>query len=102
MSENTPDAVDIFDWEYLRQIAELVERPRTWTDGAKRFAYWFTSTGDVAAQNKMLEDLLRNATYKQSPETCEEVITALCKSLQADRNKMREFARNLGIKLSRL
>jgi hypothetical protein len=85
----------------LCEIGELVEKPRTWSDGAKRFAYRFTSCGDVAGQNTMLADLLWNATYKQSQEATEEVINALCISLHADREKLRGFAKKLGIKLKR-
>jgi hypothetical protein len=99
MPENMLDAADILDWDYMCKISELVERPKNWSDGAKRFAYRFTSCGDVEGQNRMLADLLLNATYKQSVEAAEEVINALCISLRADREKLREFAKRLGIKL---
>lgn len=101
MPENTLDAADILDWGHLCEIAELVEAPKNWNDGAKRFAYRFTSSADVAAQNTMLTDLLLNATYKQSSETAEEVIRVMCSSLSADREKLREFAKQIGIKLKR-
>jgi len=101
MPKSTLDAADILDWHYMCEIGELVERPKNWSDGAKRFAYLFTSCGDVEGQNTMLADLLLNATYKQSPEAAEEVINALCVSLHADRGKLREFAVRLGIKLKR-
>ena len=101
MPESTLDAADILDWDYMCEISELVEYPKNWSDGAKRFAYRFTSCGDVEGQNTMLADLLFNATYKQSTEAAEEVIDALCKSLGADREKLRGFARQIGIKLKR-
>jgi hypothetical protein len=101
MPETTLDAADVLDWNHLCNIAEHVEAPKNWNDGAKRFAYWFTSSGDVAAQNTMLTDLLLNATYKQSPEAAEEVIGAMCTSLGANREKLRGFAKQIGIKLKR-
>ena len=101
MSENRLDAADVLDWDHMCGIAEFVQRPKNWEDGAKRFAYLFTSCGNVTAQNTMLADLLINATFKQSRETAEDVINAVCGSLGADRMKLREFARQIGIKLER-
>lgn len=101
MPESKLDAADVLDWDHMCRIAEFVERPRNWNDGAKRFAYLFTSCGNVTTQNTMLADLLMNATYKQSRETAEAVINAACSSLGADRKKLREFAGQIGIKLER-
>lgn len=95
------DAADILDWDYMCKIAEFVEKPKDWNDGAKRFAHRFTSVGGVEAQNTMLADLLGHATYLQSPEGAEEVIDALSKSLRADKEQLREFAKGIGIRLKR-
>lgn len=92
------DAEDILDWNYLCQIGELIEEPRTWSDGAKLFAYQFTSASSTEARNTMLQDLLLNATYKQSSETIRDVICALAKTLRANEEGLEDFARRIGIK----
>lgn len=101
MPENALDAIDVLDWDHMCKIAEFVQHPLNWHDGAKRFAYRFISCGNVKTQNTMLADLLINATYKQSKETVEDVINAVCDSLGADREKLREFAKQIGIKPKR-
>jgi hypothetical protein len=95
------DAADILDWDYMCQIGEFVEAPRNWNEGAKRFAHRFTSVASVEAQNTMLADLLRNATYLQSPETAEEIVATLSNSLHANEEQLREFAKTIGIKLKK-
>jgi hypothetical protein len=96
------DAVDVLDWDYLCKISEFVERPRDWNNGGiQRFAHRFTSATDADAQNAMLSDLLNNATYLQSPETAEDIIDVLSKSLHAHKDKLREFAKGIGIRLKR-
>jgi hypothetical protein len=96
------DAVDVLDWDYLCKISEFVEHPKDWNrGGVQRFAHRFTSVSEVEAQNAMLADLLNNATHLQSLEAAEEVIKALAKSLHADRGKLREFAKSIGVRLKR-
>lgn len=49
----------------------------------------------------MLTDLLTNATVHQSAEAAEEVIAALAYSLNANVQALREYAKQIGIKLKR-
>ncbi len=51
MTKQKLDAIDVVNWEYLCQIAEYVEHPRGWREGARRFAYRFRSTADTEKQN---------------------------------------------------
>ena len=95
------DAGDVLNWDYLCEIAEWIEKPKDWKQGARHFAYRFTSTGDAAKQNVMLSDLLLNATANQSIEAAEDVIESLSTSLNTDMSLLREFAKQCGIKLKK-
>src|SRR5271157_719644 len=82
-------------------VGEYIEHPRNWAKGTRLFAYDFASTADVEKQNRMLFDLLRNATARQSADSAEDVISALASSLNSDKELLREFARQNGIRLRR-
>ena len=94
-------AVEILDWDYLCKVGERVEPIRNINDAVKSFAYNFTGTESVELQDRMLSDWLVNATYNQSAESSEEVVAVLAYHLQSDRNMLRAFARQAGVRLKR-
>ena len=101
MSGEKLDAADVLNWEYMVQIGEQIQSPKSWREGARRFAYLFVSTGDRQAQNTMLADLLSRATDGQSTETVEEILEALALSLHANRSLLKEYAKQIGIRVRR-
>lgn len=102
MAQGRSDAADVLNWDYLCEIAELVEKPRNWREGARRFAYRFTSTADIEAQNRMLTDLLINATANQSVDAAEDVVEALADSLGTPHTLLRDYAKQIGVRLKRV
>lgn len=103
MYEPKIDAADIFDWDYLCQIAAYAElyEVRTFIDAVRLFAYAFTSTGRADDQNALLADWIRNATHLQSRETAEAVLAALAGQAHGDLDLLREFAKQNGVRLKR-
>lgn len=103
MEKQRLDAADVLNWDRLCEIAEYIESQdmRTFADGMKFFAYGFTSTADVQAQNRMLQDLLEKATYGHSRESNEDVIERLAAWLRSPQELLREFAEQNGIRLKR-
>ena len=96
-------AVDILDWDYLCGIAEHLEpgELRTWTQGIRYFADQFTSTGNVEQQDRLLRDLLRHSTAHSTVETAAIVVVALARDTHTDREQLRRFAKQRGIRQRR-
>lgn len=103
VSEERLHAVDILDWDYLCGIAENLEpgELRTWNQGLRYFADQFTSTGNVEQQDRLLRDLLRNSTAHSSVETAAIVVGALARDTHTDREQLRRFAKQRGIRQRR-
>jgi hypothetical protein len=95
-------ASDVLNWNYLVEIGEKPEgiAKKDLALGLKEFAYDFTSTASEDVRDQLLQDIIKNSTYNQSRETAEDVIRVLASRLQSDRNTLRKFARQIGVRLS--
>ena len=95
-------ACDVLNWDYLAKIEARPEGDsRDLRQGFATFAYDFRSTSDEDARDTLLADVLRNATAGQSKETAEAVVARLATALQSDHQKLRQFAKENGVRLKR-
>lgn len=105
MTEQPPKirACDVLNWDVLAQIADNTrDQPaKTLIEGLAIFAYDFTSTADEDRRDTMLCEVLRNATDGQSPETAELIIERMATALKTECEKLREFAKENGVRLKR-
>jgi len=101
MTENNLDAVDAVNWEYLCKIREKFDPPKSKQEIFENFAWELTSIPRKEHQTLFLAWWLQNATYLQSAETNEEVIATVASIFNSDLNKLREFAKQQGIRLKR-
>ena len=94
-------ASEVLNWDYLVQIGQKPQgRTTSLAMAITGFAYDFTSTTDEDIRDQMLKDFLQNATNGQSRETAEEIVKTLASQLQSDRNALRKFAKEGGVRLS--
>jgi len=104
-------AIDVVNWDYLCGLSEnfdpnaleeeLCHRKITFEDGLRVFAYDFTSTANEDIRDRMLRDVLRNATQSHSSESASLVISTFAKALNSEVALFMEFAKQCGIKLPR-
>jgi hypothetical protein len=93
-------ASDALNWEYLVEIAaQSDEDAKSLSEGLAAFAYNFTSTADEDSRDAFLTELLSNATAYQSTDTAEKIVDALAKGLRSDRQKLRQFGKENGVRL---
>lgn len=103
MTKPRLDAIDVLNWDYLREIA--AEHPElvftTDIDRAlEKFAFAFTEAVDTQDQNEILAQLLENATFGQSKKANEETVECFADILRTDSLLLREFAKQVGIRLT--
>src|SRR5271169_6742005 len=93
-------ASDVLNWEYLVRIAEPPQGDAdTLSEGLAGFAYNFTSTADEDSRDTLLTELMNNATAHQSKDTTEKILKLLAGGLRTDHEKLRQFAKDIGIAL---
>lgn len=95
------DAVDVLNWDHMRQIGEDVPGIVDFASAMKQFAWDFTSTANTVEQNEMLESLLKCATFGHSNQANEDVIECISSFLKTDLEGLRTFAKARGVRLER-
>lgn len=97
-------AADVLNWSYLCKISEYIEPRAAGTNIASAiavFAYSITSTADMDTQDEILADLLTRATYMHCAESAEAVLKTFARLTRSNLELIREFARQVGIRLKR-
>ncbi len=93
-------ACEVLNWDYLGEIEEQpVGVTRDFQKAIRGFAYAFRSTADEDKRDGMLRDLLKNATANHSPQKAEDVVKTLALNLNSNRNDLRRFAKENGVRL---
>ena len=59
------------------------------------------STAEEDERDTLLADVMRDATSYQSTDTAEKVIERLATALRSDHQKLRQFAKENGVRLKR-
>lgn len=97
------NAIDVLNWDYLLEIGEFFEpnHKPTPAEAIRAFAYSFVSTASDEARDAMLTAILQNATRWSSVEANEEYVTWLARVLKSDLALLRNFARQVGVRLRR-
>ena len=72
---------------------------KTLRNALAKLAYDLTQTGDEDLRDQQLNEFLHILTDNTSRESTEEAIRVLCTHLRCEREKMRQFAKENGIKL---
>lgn len=103
MKKPTLNAADVLNMEYLEGIADEHPGLAYTTDikrALERFAFYVTEAADEDERNEILADLLDNATSGQSKEKNDETVKCFAELLRTDHLRLREFAKQEGIRLS--
>ncbi len=97
------NAVDVLNWEYLVEIGEFLEPDHkpTPNEAIRGFAYSFVSTASEEIRDTMLTAILLNATRWSSAEKNEEYVAWLARALKSDLALLRNFAKQVGVRLRR-
>jgi hypothetical protein len=100
--KNKLDAIDILNWDYLVKIGEFIEPDDlTAPEAIRAFAYSFVSTASDEVRQAMLTSILVNSTRWCTTETNEEYVAWLARMLKSDLKLLRDFARQVGVRLRR-
>lgn len=92
-------ASDVLNWDYLVEISDNPEnRKENLHTAIMGFAYDFTSTADEEKRDTLLRDML--TTENVTPEYTEELIKILSDYLRCDHTRLRDFAKENGVRLS--
>ena len=96
-------ACDVLNWEYLVEIGEKPEGgiQNIFVRALREFAYDFTSTADEDVRDQLLVGVLKRATDHESRESAEELMKIIAMHLHSDRNALRKFAKENGVRLTR-
>lgn len=96
-------AVDVLNWDYLREIGDYYD-PSGVSDpsaGIRAFAYSFVSTSSEEIRDTMLANILLPPTRWASKEANEEYVVWLARALKSDLELLRRFAKQVGVRLLR-
>ena len=101
--DNPLRACDVLNWNYLVEIGEKPEGgiPQNFIQALREFAYDFTSTADEDARDEQFTGILKRATDHESKESAEELMKVIATHLHSDRNMLRKFAKENGVRLTR-
>ena len=95
-------ACDVLNWDYLVEIGEKPEGEirNVFVRALREFAYDFTSTKDEDVRDQLLRDVLKRGTDHVSRESAEELLKTIATHLHSDRNALRKFAKENGVRLT--
>jgi hypothetical protein len=95
-------ACEVLNWDYLVEISGRPEgRTNDLAKALAGFAYDFTSVADEKIRDQMLIDFLKNGTDNVSRDSAEEFVKGVADRLRSDRELLRTFAKENGIRLKR-
>jgi hypothetical protein len=97
-------AYDVLNWDYLVELSCNYDpdAPRSLTAALAKLAYDLTQTGDEEIRSLELSEFLHALTDHTSTAAAEEMLACVAMHLRCELKKMREFAKENGVKLKRL
>jgi hypothetical protein len=99
------DACDVLPWEYLVELSARYDPDiarQTLPDALAKLAYDLTQSGSEEIRTQQLKEFLHALTANTSTDSTEEMLECIAHHLRCDLKKVRQFARENGIKLKRL
>jgi hypothetical protein len=98
-------ACDVLNWEYLVELSAKydpdIARP-TLLDALAKLAYDLTQSGSEDIRDQQLDEFLHRLTDNTSTDSTEQMLECMAGYLRCDPRKMRQFAKESGVKLKRL
>ncbi len=107
MTEPPPKlrACDVLNWEYLVELSVRydpdIARP-TLLDALAKLAYDLTQSESEDIRDQQLNEFFHRLTDNTSTDSTEQVLECVARCLRCDPKKVRQFAKEKGVKLKRL